>query len=48
MSKLKKRELERKGKKKQEILENKLIEDNLEDLTKIKVEKLEELAEEEK
>ncbi len=46
MSKLKKRELERKGKKKQEILENKLIEEHLEDLTKTKVE-LEELPEEE-
>lgn len=46
MSKLKKRELERKGKKKQEILENKPIEEHLEDLTKTKVE-LEELPEEE-
>ncbi len=45
MSKLKKRELERKGEKKQRILENKLIEENLEDLTKTKVE-LEELPEE--
>jgi hypothetical protein len=46
MSKLKKRELERKGEKKQKILENKLIEENLEDLTKTKGE-LEELPEEE-
>jgi hypothetical protein len=45
MSKLKKRELERKGEKKQRILENKLIEENLADLTKTKVE-LEELPEE--
>ncbi len=45
MSKLKKRELERKGEKKQRILENKLIEENLEDLTKTNVE-LEELPEE--
>ncbi len=45
MSKLKKRELERKGEKKQRILENKLIEENLEDLTKTKAE-LEELPEE--
>lgn len=45
MSKLKKRELERKGEKKQRILENKLIEEHLEDLTKTKVE-LEELPEE--
>ncbi|MBU4373049.1 MAG: hypothetical protein KJ714_01140 [Euryarchaeota archaeon] len=47
MSKLKKRELERKGEKKQKILENKLIEEHLADLTKTKVE-LEELPEEEK
>ncbi len=46
MSKLKKREQERKGEKKQKILENKLIEENLEDLTKTKG-KLEELPEEE-
>lgn len=45
MSKLKKRELERKGEKKQKILENKLLEENIEDLTKTKVE-LEELPEE--
>ena len=45
MSKLKKRNLERKGEKKQKILENKLIEEHLEDLTKMKVE-LEELPEE--
>lgn len=46
MSKLRKRELERKGQRKQKSLENKLIEENLEDLTKTKVE-LEELPEEE-
>jgi hypothetical protein len=46
MSKLKKRELERKGEKKQKILENKLIEENLGELTKTEVE-LEELPEEE-
>ncbi len=45
MSKLKKRELERKGAKKQKILENKLLDENLEDLTKTKVEP-EELPEE--
>ncbi len=45
MSKLKKRDLERKGEKKQKILENKLMEEHLEDLTKMKV-KLEELPEE--
>ncbi|MFA4934515.1 MAG: hypothetical protein WC568_01640 [Candidatus Methanoperedens sp.] len=45
MSKLKKRELERKGEKKQKILENKLQGEHLEDLTKTKVE-LEELPEE--
>jgi hypothetical protein len=45
MSKLKKRGLERKGEKKQKILENKLIEEHLEDLTKMKVEP-EELPEE--
>ncbi len=47
MSKLKKRELERKGKKKQQILEDKLVEEHLEDLTKTKAE-IEELSEEEK
>jgi len=36
MSKLKKRNLERKGEKKQKILENKLMEENLVDLTKMK------------
>lgn len=46
MSKLKKRELERKGAKKQRILENKLQDEHLEDLTKTKTE-LEELPEEE-
>lgn len=46
MSKLRKRDLERKGEKKQKILENKLIEENLGDLTKTKVEPLE-LPEEE-
>ncbi len=45
MSKLKKRELERKGAKKQKIRENKLLDENLEDLTKTKVEP-EELPEE--
>jgi hypothetical protein len=45
MSKLKKRDLERKGEKKQKILENKLIEEHLEDLTKMTVEP-EELPEE--
>ncbi len=45
MSKLKKRELERKGAKKQKILENKLLDENLEDLMKTKVEP-EELPEE--
>jgi hypothetical protein len=45
MSKLKKRELERKGQKKQKILEDKLLEEHLEDLTKTKGE-LEELPEE--
>lgn len=38
MSKLKKRELERKGKKKQKILEDKLLDEHLEDLTKTKSE----------
>lgn len=46
MSKLKKRNLERKGDKKKQLLENKLIEDNLEGLTKTDVE-LEEIGEEE-
>lgn len=46
MSKLKKRELERKGEKKQKILENKLQDEHLEDLTKTKIE-FEELPEEE-
>lgn len=45
MSKLKKRELERKGEKKQKILENKLQDEHLEDLTKTRGE-LEELPEE--
>lgn len=38
MSKLKKRNLERKGEKKKQLLENKLIENNLEGLTKTDVE----------
>lgn len=46
MSKLKKRELERKGQRKQKSFENKLIENNLEDLTTNRGE-LEELSEEE-
>ena len=46
MSKFKKRELERKGAKKQKILENKLLGEHLLDLTKTKVEP-EELPEEE-
>lgn len=41
MSKLKKRNLERKGEKKKKILENKLMEEHLEDLTKTHVEPLE-------
>jgi hypothetical protein len=45
MSKLKKRELERKGEKKQKILETKLMDEHLEDLTKGKA-VLEELPEE--
>ncbi|HEY9246700.1 MAG TPA: hypothetical protein VIO11_07645 [Candidatus Methanoperedens sp.] len=45
MSKLRKRELERKGQKKQKILESKLLDEHLVDLTKIKVEP-EELREE--
>ena len=47
MSKLKKRELEKKGEKKRRILENKLQEEHLEDLTKMKG-VLEELTEEER
>lgn len=46
MSKLKKRDLERKGEKKQKILENRLLEEHLVDLTKTKGE-LEELSLEE-
>lgn len=46
MSKLKKRNLEKKGEKKKQLLENKLIQDNLESLIKTDVE-LEELGEEE-
>lgn len=46
MSKLRKRDLERKGEKKQKILENKLMEENLGDLTKTKAEPME-LPEEE-
>ena len=45
MSKLKKRELERKGEKKRKIQENKIQNEHLEDLTKGKAE-LEELPEE--
>ncbi len=45
MSKLKKRELERKGEKKRKIQENKLLDEHLVDLTKTKGE-LEELPEE--
>ncbi len=45
MSKLKKRELERKGQKKQKILEDKLLDEHLVDLTKTKAE-VEELPEE--
>jgi hypothetical protein len=47
MSKLKKRGLERKGEKKQKILDTKLMEEHLVDLTKVKGE-LEEPYEEEK
>ena len=47
MSKLRKRDLERKGEKKQRILENRLMEEHLADLTKIRGE-LEELPEEER
>jgi hypothetical protein len=46
MSKLKKRNLERKGEKKQKDLENRLMEEHLVDLTKMKGE-LEILSEEE-
>jgi hypothetical protein len=46
MSKLKKRNLERKGEKKQKNLENRLMEEHLVDLTKMKGE-LEILSEEE-
>ncbi len=46
MSKLKKRNLERKGEKKQKNLENRLMEEHLVDLTKTKGE-LEILSEEE-
>ncbi len=48
MSKLKKRELERKGEKKQKLLENKLMEEHLKDLTKSdeEVEEIEEVDEE--
>ncbi|MFH1322662.1 MAG: hypothetical protein ABIH80_02360 [Methanobacteriota archaeon] len=47
MSKLNKRSLERKGEKKQKILDTKLMEEHLVDLTKVKGE-LEELPEEER
>jgi len=47
MSKLDKRGLERKGEKKQKILENKLMEEHLVDLTKVRG-VLEELPEEER
>ena len=47
MSKLNKRSLERKGEKKQKILDTKLMEEHLVDLTKIRGE-LEELHEEER
>lgn len=47
MSKLKKRDLERKGEKKQKILESKLMEQHLVDLTKVRGEILE-LSEEER
>lgn len=46
MSKLNKRGLERKGEKKQKILETKLMEEHLVDLTKVRG-ALEELSEEE-
>ena len=44
MSKLKRRELERKGEKKQKILDNKLLDEHLGDLTKKELE-IEELPE---
>ena len=47
MSKLDKRSLERKGEKKQKILETKLMEEHLVDLTKVRG-GLEELSEEER
>ncbi len=47
MSKLKKRGLERKGEKKQKILDTKLMEEHLVDLTKVRGD-LEELYEEER
>ncbi len=47
MSKLKKRDLERKGEKKQKILESKLMEEHLVDLTKVRGEMIE-LSEEER
>jgi hypothetical protein len=47
MSKLKKRGLERKGEKKQKILDTKLMEEHLVNLTKVRGE-LEELPEEER
>jgi hypothetical protein len=47
MSKLDKRSLERKGEKKQKILETKLMEEHLVDLTKVRGE-VEELYEEER
>ncbi len=47
MSKLNKRGLERKGEKKQKILETKLLEEHLVDLTKVRGE-IAELSEEER
>ena len=47
MSKLNKRSLERKGEKKQKILDTKLMEEHLVDLTKVRGE-VEELYEEER
>lgn len=47
MSKLNKRGLERKGEKKQKILETKLLEEHLVDLTKLRGETME-LSEEER
>jgi len=47
MSKLDKRSLERKGERKQKILENKLMEEHLVDLTNVRG-GLEELSEEER